>query len=131
MSLGSLTAGSDASGNSKALLPIVLRRQKKQNAFASKYLVYICVSFYIAATSMSSYYGAISRLRTIYTRNSLFYCYYCHAAIIIPGRYHQMAGRSGRAGVSRGQEGGKTAEGVDTACGESFLIIPVSAGFSF
>ena len=40
-----------------------------------------------------------------------------------------MAGRSGRAGVSRGQEGGKSTEGVDTACGESFLIIPVSVGF--
>lgn len=40
-------------------------------------------------------------------------------------RYHQMAGRSGRAGVSRGEEGGKAAREVDTACGESFLIIPV------
>ena len=37
-----------------------------------------------------------------------------------------MAGRSGRAGVSRGQEGGKAVKGVDKACGESFLIIPVS-----
>lgn len=37
-----------------------------------------------------------------------------------------MAGRSGRAGVSRGEDGGKAAQGVDTACGESFLILPVS-----
>lgn len=37
-----------------------------------------------------------------------------------------MAGRSGRAGVSRGEDGGKAAQGIDTACGESFLILPVS-----
>lgn len=43
-----------------------------------------------------------------------------------------MAGRSGRAGVSRGEEGrggGKSADGVraddKAACGESFLILPV------
>lgn len=41
-------------------------------------------------------------------------------------RYHQMAGRSGRAGVSRGEDSGRAAQGVDTACGESFLILPVS-----
>ncbi|CAM9118141.1 unnamed protein product, partial [Hapterophycus canaliculatus] len=45
-------------------------------------------------------------------------------------RYHQMAGRSGRAGVSRGEEGGKAAREVDTACGESFLIIPKNVKFT-
>ncbi|CAM9144280.1 unnamed protein product [Scytosiphon promiscuus] len=45
-------------------------------------------------------------------------------------RYHQMAGRSGRAGVSRGEEGGKAARGVDTASGESFLIIPKNVKFT-
>lgn len=37
-----------------------------------------------------------------------------------------MAGRSGRAGVARGESGGSAAEGVNTACGESFLFISVS-----
>ncbi len=37
-----------------------------------------------------------------------------------------MAGRSGRAGVSRGgEEGAKSVVGADAACGESFLILPV------
>lgn len=40
-------------------------------------------------------------------------------------RYHQMAGRSGRAGVCRGNEGGEAAQGIDAAGGESFLILPV------
>ncbi|CAM9598989.1 unnamed protein product, partial [Ectocarpus sp. 12 AP-2014] len=45
-------------------------------------------------------------------------------------RYHQMAGRSGRAGVSRGEEGGKAVQGVDTARGESFLILPKNVKFT-
>lgn len=42
-----------------------------------------------------------------------------------------MAGRSGRAGVSRGEEGGKAVQGVDTARGESFLILPVCGGTAY
>eukprot|EP00752_Nemacystus_decipiens_P002246 g2129.t1 len=45
-------------------------------------------------------------------------------------RYHQMAGRSGRAGVSRGEDGDKAAQGVGTACGESFLILPKHVKFT-
>lgn len=54
----------------------------------------------------------------------------CNEQNIHPSRYHQMAGRSGRAGVLRGEEGGKAAAAVDIASGESFLIIPVRLWFA-
>lgn len=40
-------------------------------------------------------------------------------------RYHQMAGRCGRVGVSRKEESTPSGERVDPGAGESFLIIPV------
>ncbi|CAM9113139.1 unnamed protein product [Sphacelaria rigidula] len=39
-------------------------------------------------------------------------------------RYHQMAGRCGRVGVSRKEESTPSGERVDPGAGESFLIIP-------
>lgn len=36
-----------------------------------------------------------------------------------------MAGRSGRAGVSRGKKGTLADQSVNTGAGESFLILPV------
>lgn len=44
-------------------------------------------------------------------------------------RYHQMAGRSGRAGVSRGEEGAAAVGSTKTTCGESFLLLGV--GFCY